>query len=749
MVLRRIRWFVVSLFLMGLLLLLSSQPNHAATYTGSLIIDGETRLALLLSPPIATSGDELSLTVRLANGSQPASPQIQIELPAGVRLDGDQLPAGVVADLQNGRIQYTPILPAGETTEFTLPLRVETVDVDQPEQELRAILIQNEAKQTAVTPIWLGLPPQIGSISVPPQAAVGQLVQLDAELAGSGPFTLSWKLGDGRRIDVASPSILYPVAGPYDIQVEVSNPLTAVNGQKQIFIVPYPAAGFMADDETVTVNQPVQFVNESGGQPPLIYRWDFGDGTNSTELNPIHQYALAGIYRVQLAVSNRLKTSEAFSIVQVGARPAAEMEVTESVTEEEQFIGDASGDATVTEFVWDMGDGRFQNGQHVTHQYQQTGNYYVRLTAVNAYGSTEIGRWIYAESPAHGAVYLPIIMQAGEATAVSADPFSLDLPDVPLDAPFTLAPLPLSDELSEAEQLLIYINEARAQFGRPPLPYVLELGMAAQQHVNDMAMYGYTAHIGADGSYPAERLIWHNYTAGYAGEATAWGFQYAYEAVEFWINSPPHRRILLNAQATDIGVGFVTDYDAPNVWYWTAEFGNRNGAADAPLLRAQPIPVETELIDETAVPIHPMVTTPLTYYWNWPRPLSGGQSFTLSLLGAEGATVLATVTEPRFDLLYGVEISATHLIPDEYMWQVALLDGDGRQVAASQPLPITFAADPSLITPTPVPLTTIPILPATSPSPTPTTIPIVITSTPPPPPIQPIITTTPVMNNDG
>ena len=45
-------------------------------------------------------------------------------------------------------------------------------------------------------------------------------------------------------------------------------------------------------------NQPVQFFNSSlNGN---TYIWDFGDGTYTSDLNPVHQYTKEGIYDVKL-----------------------------------------------------------------------------------------------------------------------------------------------------------------------------------------------------------------------------------------------------------------------------------------------------------------------------------------------------------------------------------------------------------------------------------------------------------------
>ena len=48
----------------------------------------------------------------------------------------------------------------------------------------------------------------------------------------------------------------------------------------------------------------VKFDNLSIGADNIF--WDFGDGNTSTQINPIHNYAIKGIYSVTLSVSNNL-----------------------------------------------------------------------------------------------------------------------------------------------------------------------------------------------------------------------------------------------------------------------------------------------------------------------------------------------------------------------------------------------------------------------------------------------------------
>jgi PKD repeat protein len=60
----------------------------------------------------------------------------------------------------------------------------------------------------------------------------------------------------------------------------------------------------------------VQFTDKSTGAP-IEWKWDFGDGANSTESNPTHTYSLAGNYTVNLTVNNSNGASSKLSTINV------------------------------------------------------------------------------------------------------------------------------------------------------------------------------------------------------------------------------------------------------------------------------------------------------------------------------------------------------------------------------------------------------------------------------------------------
>ncbi|WP_293038141.1 CAP domain-containing protein [Mycobacterium sp.] len=85
---------------------------------------------------------------------------------------------------------------------------------------------------------------------------------------------------------------------------------------------------------------------------------------------------------------------------------------------------------------------------------------------------------------------------------------------------------------------------------------------AAQRHADDMLRNGVSGHIGSDGSSPQVRITDAGYRSRYSGEIVFWGTGSAAtsrEALDLWMQSPPHRAIILNCAFT--AGGFATARD--------------------------------------------------------------------------------------------------------------------------------------------------------------------------------------------
>ena len=121
--------------------------------------------------------------------------------------------------------------------------------------------------------------------------------------------------------------------------------------------------------------------------------WDFGDGTNSTEQNPIHTYSAVGTYNVKLTVSNEN------DIVSKPATVTVQAYITSPITPVADFnVNPTSGDAPLTvqftdssqnavRWAWSFGDGATSTEQNPTHTYSTAETYTVNLSVSNANGT--------------------------------------------------------------------------------------------------------------------------------------------------------------------------------------------------------------------------------------------------------------------------------------------------------------------------------------------------------------------------
>ena len=69
-----------------------------------------------------------------------------------------------------------------------------------------------------------------------------------------------------------------------------------------------PVVAFDAEEYSSCTGK-IQFVDLTNTSQGSSYLWNFGDGTNSTEINPLHEYLFDGSYDVSLTVTNSAGTS--------------------------------------------------------------------------------------------------------------------------------------------------------------------------------------------------------------------------------------------------------------------------------------------------------------------------------------------------------------------------------------------------------------------------------------------------------
>ncbi|WP_394698737.1 DUF3344 domain-containing protein [uncultured Methanoregula sp.] len=155
-----------------------------------------------------------------------------------------------------------------------------------------------------------------------------------------------------------------------------------------------PVASFTSASTSGSAPLTVSFTDTSANTP-TSWSWDFGDGssTNATVQSPVHTFASAGTYTVNLTATNSAGSNshKITNFITVSAAPVPPVSAfsanrtTGMVPLAVLFHDDSTNDPT--EWLWDFGDGSTSNIQDVEHIYTTAGTYTVNLTATNTAGS--------------------------------------------------------------------------------------------------------------------------------------------------------------------------------------------------------------------------------------------------------------------------------------------------------------------------------------------------------------------------
>ncbi|MFJ7265360.1 CAP domain-containing protein [Streptomyces sp. NPDC099050] len=117
-------------------------------------------------------------------------------------------------------------------------------------------------------------------------------------------------------------------------------------------------------------------------------------------------------------------------------------------------------------------------------------------------------------------------------------------------------------------EVLALVNKERAAVGCPAVTVNAKLTKAAQAHSEDMAAHSHMSHTGSDGSDPGQRITRAGYQWSTYAENVAYGYDTAAKVMEGWMNSPGHKRNILDCGVNEIGIGLAQPGQ-----YWTQDFG--------------------------------------------------------------------------------------------------------------------------------------------------------------------------------
>ncbi len=237
-------------------------------------------------------------------------------------------------------------------------------------------------------------------IRATPQSGIAPVsVAFDPQVqGGDAPLTFAWDFGDSTTSTTRNPSHTYQSPGTYTASVTVTDD-NGDTGSDTIDITvtdnSVPQLTATATPTSGLAPLQVQFdANASGGDAPLSYRWEFGDGTNSTTQDPVHTYQTSGQYTATVTVTDdNGDTATATVGIDAGSDSVPTANASASPQQgfaplQVQFFGNGSGGNAPLSYAWSFGDGNNAATQNPTHTYQSPGTYTASLVVTDDNGDS-------------------------------------------------------------------------------------------------------------------------------------------------------------------------------------------------------------------------------------------------------------------------------------------------------------------------------------------------------------------------
>lgn len=225
------------------------------------------------------------------------------------------------------------------------------------------------------------------------------LVVYFSDSSSGAPTKWQWDLGNGVTSILQNPSATYFNPGTYTVKLIASNAAGADSVVKTQYITVYesPKVLFTADKTGGCYPLPVQFSdNSTAGSGNIVsWQWDFGDGTVSTEKNPLHVYTAAGNAMVTLRVTNTFRCVTSYTMSQpIVVTDGVKAGFTNSdpgicpAPVSVQFTNKSTGTGQLS-YQWNFGDGTVSTAANPSHTYTINGSYTVSLKVTSAQGCVD------------------------------------------------------------------------------------------------------------------------------------------------------------------------------------------------------------------------------------------------------------------------------------------------------------------------------------------------------------------------
>ncbi len=205
-----------------------------------------------------------------------------------------------------------------------------------------------------------------------------------------------WNLGDGTTKFSENPNHTYTTGGKYKVKLTVVSSSGCQDTVTQTVAIPdRPTVAFSTGNQCA--NQDLQLQNNTTTDSgTLSYKWNFGDGTSATSVEPTKKYNAAGSYDVTLIAdvqyTNFTCKDSLTNPVNINPTPKAQFSASNTCLNKAVNFTDQSTispSGSINSYNWDFGDGNGASSASPDYQYSTDGTYQVELVVTSAKGCSD------------------------------------------------------------------------------------------------------------------------------------------------------------------------------------------------------------------------------------------------------------------------------------------------------------------------------------------------------------------------
>ncbi|MFN5417326.1 MAG: PKD domain-containing protein [Flavobacteriia bacterium] len=208
--------------------------------------------------------------------------------------------------------------------------------------------------------------------------------------------TITWDFGPHANFPSANTlnvnNVVFDTSGYIPVTIYVETGQCEGSFTDMVFLYDEPKINFGIDPELKCAPYEAFFLDSSSSYAPLIYSWNFGDGTTSDEANPSHVYLNPGIYDVTFSIQSTegcisTLTMTKDDLIRVYPSPIADFNISpdkQTVFEPFFTVEDKSFDSDVIFYIYN--DSLYTFDRNPSFSFVESGNHRVTQVVQNEFG---------------------------------------------------------------------------------------------------------------------------------------------------------------------------------------------------------------------------------------------------------------------------------------------------------------------------------------------------------------------------